>query len=136
LWLPLFVFAVMTAALLVLFGTTVGKRLVGIRITATGERNWPWPVAMVVRTLLLCLALPAVCYARDQRGLHDRSSGAACQRLSGSHTASGAARTRSTRFGQRQKTPDDSGPTGPGALRLRHLAPLWDRAARGLHRRR
>lgn len=45
LWLPLFVFAVMTAALLVLFGTTVGKRLVGIRITATGERNWPWPVA-------------------------------------------------------------------------------------------
>ena len=81
LWLPLFVFAVMTAALLVLFGTTVGKRLVGIRITATGERNWPWPVAMVVRTLLLCLALPAVVYDRDQRGLHDRAAGTVNQRL-------------------------------------------------------
>ena len=81
LWLPLLVFAVMTAALLVLFGTTVGKRLVGIRITATGERNWPWPVAMVVRTLLLCLALPAVVYDRDQRGLHDRAAGTVNQRL-------------------------------------------------------
>ncbi len=81
LWLPLLVFGVLTAALLTLFGTTVGKRLVGIRIAATGERKWPWPVAMLVRTLLLCLALPAVVYDRDQRGLHDRAAGTVNQRL-------------------------------------------------------
>ncbi|MEY9213119.1 RDD family protein [Thermobifida halotolerans] len=80
-WLPLLVFAAMTTVLLILFGTTVGKRLVGVRIAATGERALPWPAAMVLRTVLLCLVLPAVVYDRDQRGLHDRAAGTVNQRL-------------------------------------------------------
>ncbi|GAA3734717.1 putative RDD family membrane protein YckC [Spinactinospora alkalitolerans] len=73
--ITLLVFAVSTIGLLTLFGTTVGKRMVGIRIAATGERPVPWPVAMAVRTVLLCLVIPAVIYDRDQRGLHDRAAG-------------------------------------------------------------
>ncbi|GAB3205518.1 RDD family protein [Marinactinospora thermotolerans] len=71
----LLVFALLTVVLLTLFGSTVGKRIVGIRVAATGERSLPWPVAMLARTLLLCLVIPAVVYDRDQRGLHDRVAG-------------------------------------------------------------
>ncbi|PDP88750.1 transporter [Glycomyces fuscus] len=71
----LVVFAVMNILLLTLFGTTVGRRLVGVGITATGERGWPWFASMTVRTLLLCLVVPAVIYDRDTRGLHDRAAG-------------------------------------------------------------
>lgn len=71
----LLVFALMNILLLTLFGTTVGRRLVGVGITATGERSWPWFVSMTVRTLLLCLVIPAVIYDRDTRGLHDRAAG-------------------------------------------------------------
>ncbi|MEE2040348.1 RDD family protein [Nocardiopsis sp. CT-R113] len=76
----LVVFAVMSIILLALFGTTVGRRLVGVGITATGERSWPWFVSMTVRTLLLCLVIPAVIYDRDTRGLHDRAAGTVATR--------------------------------------------------------
>ena len=71
----LVVFAAMNILLLTLFGTSVGRRIVGVGITATGERSWPWFVSMAVRTLLLCLVIPAVVYDRDTRGLHDRAAG-------------------------------------------------------------
>lgn len=71
----LVVFAAMNILLLTLFGTTFGRRVVGVGITATGERSWPWFVSMTVRTLLLCLVIPAVIYDRDTRGLHDRAAG-------------------------------------------------------------
>jgi hypothetical protein len=77
----LVVFAVMNIALLTLFGTSVGRRLVGVRIKATGERSWPWFVSMTVRTLLLCLVIPAVIYDRDTRGLHDRAAGTVAVRF-------------------------------------------------------
>lgn len=71
----LVVFAAMNIVLLTLFGTTIGRRIVGVGITATGERSWPWFASMAVRTLLLCLVIPAVVYDRDTRGLHDRAAG-------------------------------------------------------------
>lgn len=71
----LVVYAAMNILLLTLFGTTVGRRLVGVGITATGERGWPWVASMTVRTFLLCLVIPAVIYDRDTRGLHDRAAG-------------------------------------------------------------
>ncbi|GAB3690937.1 RDD family protein [Nocardiopsis oceani] len=69
------VFAGMSIVLLTLFGTTIGRRIVGVGITATGERSWPWFASMAVRTFLLCLVIPAVVYDRDTRGLHDRAAG-------------------------------------------------------------
>ncbi|MDA8368530.1 MAG: RDD family protein [Nocardiopsaceae bacterium] len=77
----LVVFALMNVVLLTLFGTTIGKRMVGVGVAATGERALPWAVAMLVRTLLLCLVIPAVVYDRDQRGLHDRAAGTISSRF-------------------------------------------------------
>lgn len=77
----LVVFAAMNIVLLTLFGTSVGRRLVGVGIKATGERPWPWFASMAVRTLLLCLVVPAVIYDRDTRGLHDRAAGTVAVRL-------------------------------------------------------
>lgn len=77
----LLVFAAMAAVLLSLFGTTLGKRVAGVGIAATGERSFPWPVSMLIRTALLCLVIPAVVYDRDQRGLHDRAAGTVSKRL-------------------------------------------------------
>lgn len=77
----LVLFAVYTAVMLTVFGATLGKRIVGTEVAATGERALPWPVAMVVRTVLLCLVIPAVVYDRDHRGLHDRFSGTITRRI-------------------------------------------------------
>lgn len=52
-------------------GYTPGKRLFGLRVIAldTGRVN---PARGLLRTVLLCLALPALIWDRDGRGLHDR----------------------------------------------------------------
>ncbi|MFD5751930.1 RDD family protein [Streptomyces sp. NPDC127033] len=52
-------------------GFTPGKRLFGLRVIAEGgERLGFWRV--LVRTVLLCIAIPALVWDRDGRGLHDR----------------------------------------------------------------
>lgn len=65
------VFLVMSALLVGTIGFTPGKRLFGIRVVAleTGTVN---PLRALVRTVLLCLAIPALVWDRDGRGLHDR----------------------------------------------------------------
>ncbi|MFF7390552.1 RDD family protein [Streptomyces scabiei] len=52
-------------------GFTPGKRLFGLRVVSqdTGTVN-PWRAA--ARSALLCLAIPALVWDRDGRGLHDR----------------------------------------------------------------
>ncbi|MER5885207.1 RDD family protein [Streptomyces sp. NPDC001941] len=52
-------------------GSTPGKRLLGLRVVAEGGGRLG-VVRVVVRTLLLCLAIPALVWDRDGRGLHDR----------------------------------------------------------------
>jgi hypothetical protein len=92
------IFAVSTAVLVGLLGTTIGHRLVRIRVVrvrdvvgagepvartqGAGERmagqvrvGPPGPVAGVVRTVLLCLVLPAVVWDSSGRGLHDVAAG-------------------------------------------------------------
>ncbi|NYV76097.1 RDD family protein [Streptomyces sp. UH6] len=55
-------------------GFTPGKRLFGLRVVALSSGTVvPWRAAL--RTLLLCLALPALVWDRDGRGLHDRAAG-------------------------------------------------------------
>jgi uncharacterized RDD family membrane protein YckC len=52
-------------------GFTPGKRLFGIRVVAL-ETGMVSPVRALLRTVLLCLAIPALVWDRDGRGLHDR----------------------------------------------------------------
>ncbi|MDX2599104.1 RDD family protein [Streptomyces caniscabiei] len=65
------VFALLGAMTVTTVGFTPGKRLFGLRVVAqdTGTVN-PWRA--LVRTALLCLAIPALVWDRDGRGLHDR----------------------------------------------------------------
>ncbi|MEW1724137.1 RDD family protein [Streptomyces sp. NPDC093109] len=64
----LFVLSLLTVGTV---GFTPGKRLFGLRVVAeNGGRIGPGRV--LVRTALLCLAVPALVWDRDGRGLHDR----------------------------------------------------------------
>ncbi|MEU5664701.1 RDD family protein [Streptomyces longwoodensis] len=67
----LLVFFVMSALTVGTVGFTPGKRLFRIRVLAldTGTVN---PLRALMRTVLLCLAVPALIWDRDGRGLHDR----------------------------------------------------------------
>jgi uncharacterized RDD family membrane protein YckC len=57
-----------------LLGTSLGHRLVGIRVARLDGRRVGVPRA-ALRALLLCLVLPAVVYDKDRRGIHDLASG-------------------------------------------------------------
>ncbi|WP_280877452.1 RDD family protein [Streptomyces pseudovenezuelae] len=63
-----FVLGVLTVGTI---GFTPGKRLFGLRVAdlATGRPNL---LRATLRTALLCIAVPALIWDRDGRGLHDR----------------------------------------------------------------
>jgi uncharacterized RDD family membrane protein YckC len=67
------VFAVEVYVLTVLTGTTVGKRLLGLRVARLdGKPTGPgWTL---VRTLLLLAVVPPLVTDRDRRGLHDKAA--------------------------------------------------------------
>ncbi|GAB3436119.1 RDD family protein [Phycicoccus ginsengisoli] len=68
------VFAVENLLLVGTLGSTIGHRVVGLRVVALdGSAARPFPV--LVRTVLLCLFLPAMFWDKDGRGLHDRAAG-------------------------------------------------------------
>ncbi|GGM25495.1 RDD family protein [Streptomyces fumigatiscleroticus] len=70
----LLVFFVMSALTVGTIGFTPGKRLFGLRVVAlaTGRVS---PLRALLRTVLLCVAIPALVWDRDGRGLHDRLAG-------------------------------------------------------------
>nr|WP_297425868.1 RDD family protein [uncultured Actinotalea sp.] len=95
-WATLGVFAVSTAVLVSLLGTTIGHRVAGIQVVrladlvtvagdaARARRSEPVLPALlpppglllgVVRTVLLCLVIPAVVWDGTGRGLHDVAAG-------------------------------------------------------------
>ncbi|MER7958555.1 RDD family protein [Streptomyces sp. NPDC096030] len=61
-------------------GSTPGKRLFGLRVAAVNGGRLG-VLRVVVRSLLVCLAIPALIWDRDGRGLHDRLSGAVQVRI-------------------------------------------------------
>lgn len=71
---PLAVFAVENLLLVGTLGCTVGHRLLGLRVVRADGRP-AGPLAALVRTVLLCLAVPALIWDRDGRGLHDKAAG-------------------------------------------------------------
>lgn len=75
----LLVFALTTWLFVGLFGTTVGHRLLRMRVVRVADVEAAGPtvdrppglVAGLVRTVLLCLVIPAVIWDADGRGMHD-----------------------------------------------------------------
>jgi uncharacterized RDD family membrane protein YckC len=77
----LVVFLVMRLLTVGTVGTSPGKRLLGLRVVAVnGLGRLPLWRALV-RAVLLGLAIPALVWDRDGRGLHDRFAGAVQVRI-------------------------------------------------------
>lgn len=55
-------------------GASFGQRLLGMQVVRLDGRA-PGLGRAIVRTLLLCLAVPALIWDQDSRGLHDRTAG-------------------------------------------------------------
>ena len=68
------VFAVENLLLVGTLGSTLGHRLVGLRVVSLDGRA-ARPFQVLVRTVLLCLFLPAMFWDKDGRGLHDKAAG-------------------------------------------------------------
>jgi len=71
---PLVVLLVEHTLLIATAGCSVGHRAVGLRVE-TLDGGPPGLGRAAVRSLLLCLALPALVWDADQRGLHDKAAG-------------------------------------------------------------
>ncbi|HXF02452.1 MAG TPA: RDD family protein [Arthrobacter sp.] len=68
------VFAVEQLLLVGTLGYSIGHRLLGIQVRKLNG-SAPGLLPAVVRTVLLCLVIPAAIFDADQRGLHDRAMG-------------------------------------------------------------
>ena len=68
------VFAIVQILFLPTLGGSPGHRLLGLRLQLVGG-GWVGLWRPIVRTVLLCLVIPAVIWDADQRGLHDKASG-------------------------------------------------------------
>lgn len=72
-WVTLGVFAAEHILLIGTVGCTIGHRICGFRITRVGGGQ-PGPLWALVRTILLCVFIPALLMDRDLRGMHDRAA--------------------------------------------------------------
>ena len=79
-WAALATFTVYNAALVGLLGSSVGHRLFGLRLARLDGGN-PGVLRSAARAVLLSLAVPALIWDRDQRGLHDRFLGTVLVRV-------------------------------------------------------
>ncbi|MBG6190677.1 putative RDD family membrane protein YckC [Arthrobacter sp. CAN_A212] len=66
------VFAVTQILLVGFFGYSIGHRIMGMQVQTVSGRPAGYGKA-AVRTLLICLVIPALIVDRDQRGVHDRA---------------------------------------------------------------
>ncbi|MGB5951306.1 MAG: RDD family protein [Ornithinimicrobium sp.] len=82
---PLAAFAVLNLLLLPTMGGTPGHQLLGLQVVSlqvddvVAPQAWlarvPRVVPTLIRTVLLCLVVPALIFASDGRGYHDRVAG-------------------------------------------------------------
>ena len=77
---PLGVFVLMNVLLVGTLGSTIGHRLLGLRVVRLGGAS-AGPLLAVIRTLLLALVIPAVIWDRDTRGFHDKLAGTVLVRI-------------------------------------------------------
>jgi uncharacterized RDD family membrane protein YckC len=75
-WAQPALFATMNVLLVSTIGSTIGHRLLGLQVRVVAHAAGTVGFARgAVRTLLLCLVIPAVVWDSDGRGLHDRAAG-------------------------------------------------------------
>src|SRR5690349_7320008 len=67
-------FALENLLLVGTLGSTIGHRVVGLQVRSMDGRA-ARPLQTLVRTVLLCLFLPAMFWDGDGRGLHDKAAG-------------------------------------------------------------
>ena len=69
------VFFAMSAILTGLVGSTIGHRICSLRVAPVREGKTfpvqPGLLAGIIRSVLICLEIPAVIFDRERRGLHD-----------------------------------------------------------------
>lgn len=70
---PLLAFGIQDWLFIALVGTTIGKRMLGLRVVRLDGRP-VGPLWALVRTVLLVVVVPALLWDRDYRGLHDRAA--------------------------------------------------------------
>jgi uncharacterized RDD family membrane protein YckC len=74
-WAQPAIFAAMNLLLVSTIGSTIGHRLLGLQVRVVGAGEAVGFARGAIRTLLLCLVIPAVVWDSDGRGLHDRAAG-------------------------------------------------------------
>ena len=78
-WGTLAVFTTANVVLVATAGHSVGQRILGLKVTRL-DGGAPGAARSLGRGLLLTLAVPALVWDRDQRGLHDRFMGTVLRR--------------------------------------------------------
>ena len=73
-WLVPGIFAVLQVVFIALVSGSIGHLIAGLRVVPLVPQ-WVGVWRPAVRTVLLCLLIPAFITDRDQRGLHDRAAG-------------------------------------------------------------
>ncbi|MPV37657.1 RDD family protein [Georgenia subflava] len=74
------VFAVMTWLMLATLSASIGHVVLGLGVRTPG-RGPAGPLRALVRTVALCLVIPAVIWGPDGRGLHDMWAGTVITRI-------------------------------------------------------
>ncbi len=73
-WVTLGIFAVLQYLFISLLSGSIGHLLLGMRVVPVSG-GWVGLGRPLLRTVLLCIVIPAVIWDSDQRGMHDRLSG-------------------------------------------------------------
>ena len=73
-------FVVEMSVLTGLLGYSIGKRILGLKVENVDGRPIGIPRALI-RSLLICLVIPAVVMTDDKRGIHDLAAGSRVIRL-------------------------------------------------------
>jgi hypothetical protein len=73
-WAILAILAVLQIVFITLLSGSIGHLIVGLRVVPLTP-GWIGVWRPALRTVLLCIVVPALIWDRDQRGLHDKIAG-------------------------------------------------------------
>jgi uncharacterized RDD family membrane protein YckC len=73
-WITLAAFAVLQVVFIATLSGSIGHLVLGMRVVPL-DPKWIGVLKPAIRTVLVCLVIPAVIFDKDQRGLHDKIAG-------------------------------------------------------------